>query len=267
MDTALATLLTSLAVTAHLDGRLGPDDLTHTFLEADLPVPLVLDDPVFGTDAPTGLLLAVPALRRAGVRRLRLALVHPTLPLRVPRVDREARRAISRSSAVAVAEVGAEGASGVEGTSGAGDGGESVAVVVLDGEANLRIFPCARVRYATVDTVSVAESARTLREAVMAALSLVETHGQAVPEGIRNLQWRDWQADMSAEKARGELSTLLDDPAHAILLQTALDVHQAFSGVLAPASLQPPELGAALDRVHKAAAGVITAVSREHGVG
>lgn len=251
MDTALATLLTSLALTAHLGGRLGPDALAQTFLDAELPVPLVLEDEVFDAEAPTGLLLAAPALRAAGVDRVRLALVHPTLPLRVPRVEKEARRAIARSSAVAVAEVRHE----------------SRAVLVLDAEANIRILPCARVPYATVDTVSVPEAARALRESVMAALSIVETLDAQVPESIRNLQWRDWQADMSDGAARGELTGLLASPEHAIVLHAALDIHHAFSPVLAPASLQPPELGSALDRVHKAAAAVITAVSRDNGVG
>lgn len=251
MDTTLATLLTTLAVDAVLDRRISPDDCAQVFLDAGHPVPIVLDDEVFGTAVPTGLLLLIPALRTSGVDRLRISLVHPSLAHSVPRVPRETRRRIAGVPAVAVAE----------------RDGHSAAVIVLDAEAGLSVLECASVRYSTLDVVSVAEAARTLREVVMGGLALIEGLDTHVPDAIRNLQWRDWQADMSRPAVRGELAALLRTPAHAPLLHTAIDIHHAMSPVLAPASLQPPELGAMLHRLHTAAASVVTAITRENGIG
>lgn len=251
MDTALATLLTSLSVDAALAGRLSPDACAQVFLDAGMPVPLVLEDAVYVSEPPTGLLLLLPALRARGVDRLRLALLHPTFPSTVPRVERSARRTLARATAVAVTEVG----------------GASDAVLVLDGEANLRVLACARVPYSPLDVGTVTEAARTLRETVMEGLALVETLGAAAPPEMRNLQWRDWQADMSAAAPRAELSGLLARPEHAPLLHAALDIHHAMSPVLAPATVGPPEFGDMLARLHRAAAAVVTAVSRDNGIG
>jgi hypothetical protein len=251
MDTALATLLTTLAVNASLDRRLSPDACAQVFLDAGHPVPLVIEDEVYATDPPTGLLLLIPALRSVGVDRLRIALIHPSLPFTVPRVDKPARRRIARSTAVAIAEVRHT----------------SHSVLTLDGEANVGVFACAPVPYATLDVISVPESARALREVVIDGLELIDGLGAAVPTEIRNLQWRDWQADMSAEAQRSELAALLRHPAQAPLLHAALDIHHAMSPILAPAAVQPPELGSLLSRLHTAAASVVTAVSRDNGIG
>lgn len=251
MDTALATLLTSLTVDAALAGRLSPDDCAQVLLDAGMPVPLVLEDAVYDSDPPTGLLLLLPALRARGVDRLRLALLHPTFPSAVPRVEKSARRTLARATAVAVTE----------------SSGVSDAVLVLDGEANLRVLACARVPYAPLDVRSVPEAARTLRETVMEGLALVEALGDGVPAEMRNLQWRDWQADMSAAAPRAELTGLLARPEQAPLLHAALDIHHAMSPVLAPATVGPAEFGDMLARLHRAAAAVVTAVSRDNGIG
>lgn len=251
MDTALTTLLTTVALDAALAGRLSPDDCAQALLDSGFPVPLVLEDAVYASDPPTGLLLLLPALRAAGVDRLRLSLLHPTFPSPVPRVDRADRRTLARATAVAVSEVR----------------GTAHAVLVLDGEANLRVLACAPVTYAPLDALSVPEAARTLREVVMEGLAVVEAVGDAAPAHLRNLQWRDWQADMSGDAPRAALSALLRRPEHAPVLHAALDIHHAMSPVLAPATVEPPEFGAVLARLHAAAAAVVTAVTRDNGIG
>src|SRR5699024_525608 len=103
--TPLLPVLFATASTARLTDRAAPDTVPEAFIAAGLPVPLIVSDTVFappagtGAEVPAGLLLWVAGLRRAGAVRVRAEPVHPSLPLRVPRMDRDARRATARASA------------------------------------------------------------------------------------------------------------------------------------------------------------------------
>ena len=74
-------------------------------------------------------------------------------------------------------------------------------------------------------------------------------------------------AERSGDAPRAALSALLRRPEHAPVLHAALDIHHAMSPVLAPATVEPPEFGAVLARLHAAAAAVVTAVTRDNGIG
>lgn len=250
MSTALPTLLTSLALNSLSLRRVSPDHTVAAFLENDHPVPFVTSDEALGGD-PRGLLLWAANARAAGYDRYRCHLVHPSLPYSVPRVERGASRLIARAGAVIVAE----------------SDSVSQAVLVLDGEGSLHALPCAQVPFAPLASVTAQEASRELRQIVMHGLDVVERSGDATPLPVRDFGWRDWQAEMTGAGLRKELVQFLPDTSLAAPLSAALDVHESMSSVLAPATVEPPELGAALAALHPAAAEVVLTVSRASGDG
>lgn len=247
MDTALTTLITALGAGSVLHSRIGPDHLAEVFTQFDTPQPVVFsDDAIAPADScPQGLLVWLGEARKAGIDRVSFTLIHPTLPLAVPKVGKDFRRPLARARAAVIFE----------------HGNVSRAVGVIDEEARLVVGRTAEVPYTPLHTVSVPEAASRLRRTVMAGLEMVEAM-PGIPADLANLQWRDWQADMATAALSSELGTLLIDPNAAPLLLTALEIHEAFSSVLAPRSLQPAEFGALLAELHQAAAGVVTAVCR-----
>ncbi|MYM18970.1 hypothetical protein GSY69_02990 [Brevibacterium sp. 5221] len=245
MPSALPTLLTSLALAALVEHRIAPDHAVSLFADSEEPVPFALADPALGGQ-PRGLLLWAADARAAGIDGFRCQLVHPSLPYAVPRVDRALARPIARAGAVIVAEAA----------------GTARAVLVLDDEGGFTAAECAPVPYAPLFSASAAEAVRELRQTVMEGLGTVERLGRRAPEAVRGLAWRDWQADMGGPGLRDELSALLPDPAQAMPLHAALDIHDALSPILAPATLEPPELGHLLARLHPAAADVVATITR-----
>lgn len=223
-----------------------PDAVVDSYTSAGSAVPLIVDDPVFSADLPEGLLLWAAQLRRAGIDSAYTVLVHPTLPHRVPRIDREHRGLLSRVSNVTVLE-----AQGV-----------SRALVVLNAEGTARVIPTAAVPSTPLGTVSASEAVRALRECTMEGLALVERLGDELPEDLRQAPWRDWQADMALGRLAENIGFLLPEPRWAASLVTACEIHSLLAPILAPQTLQPPEFGALLARLHAAAAAVVWSVTR-----
>lgn len=249
LDATLPSLLFALTASAWLAGRASPDDCAEAYLTSGHPVPLLMADDALdpAAEVPAGMLLTLPRLRAAGIDRIRCVLIHPSLPITVPKVDRAHRRLLAGAHSVAVAEAG----------------GQARALIVIDAEAAMRFIPCAPVRSAGLGAVSAAEASRELRQATMEALATVEALPE-VPAGIGDWQWRDWQAELTGPPAAAEaVAAFLPDPADAQQLITALEIHVAMRSVLVPAAVQPPQLGAALARVHAAAVEVVTAVTAE----
>lgn len=262
--TPLLPVLFATAVTARLAERAAPDDVSEAFVSAGLPVPLVVTDTVFappagpGAEVPVGLLLWAAGLRRAGAVRVRAEPVHPSLPLRVPRLDRDGRRATARASARTRALCVVEDAAGT-----------ALAVAAVGLEGDVSVVPCAPSVFAPVDHTTSAEASRRLRESVMHALAAVEAHVEAHTDEstapVADLPWRDWQADLSAEHDDTQhtaLALLTGDHDAARSLHTALHVHGSLSSLAVPAQAGGPSVGPALAEVHSAAARVITALSR-----
>ncbi|MGO1398062.1 MAG: hypothetical protein ACTHVY_01530 [Brevibacterium yomogidense] len=262
--TPLLPVLFATAVTARLAERTVPDDVSEAFVSAGLPVPLVVSDTVFappagsGAEVPAGLLLWAAGLRRAGAVRVRAEPVHPSLPLRVPRLDRDGRRATARASARTRALCVVEDADGA-----------ALAVAAVGLEGDVVVVPCAPSVFTTVDHTTPAEASRRLRESVMHALAAVEAHGQsftdADSEPLADLPWRDWQADLSGDHddtQHAALALLTGDHDAARSLHTALHVHGSLSSLAVPAQTGGPVVGPALAEVHSAAARVITALTR-----
>ena len=256
--TPLLPVLFATAATARLTDRAAPDTVSHAFDTAGLPVPLIVDDAVFappagtGAEAPAGLLLWVAGLRQAGAARVRVEPVHPSLPLRVPRMDRDGRRATARASVRTHALCVVEDADGV-----------ALAVVALGTEGDAVVVPCAPAVYAPVDDVSPAEASRRLRESVMRALAAVEA--QPLDEAP-DLPWRDWQADLSGDHddtRHTALAALTGDHDAARSLHTALHVHGSLSSLPVPAAAGGDAVGPALAAVHSAAARVLTTLTRQ----
>lgn len=248
--------LLSVALSARLAGRCSPDDVVHAFESLRAPVPLVVASPWEDEDLPTGLLLWERTLRSRGVERTRLELIHPALPLRVPRMERTARRAVAGAPALGVLESSA--------------GAQAVCALSADGA--LTAVPCAEVVFSTVDEESAAEAARHLREVVMAGLDLVESSasgaGADAGEELRGglVPMRDWQAELAGaddSPAHEAFAALLPDPQTAHALLTALDIHARFLSVPAPRAVEPAEYGAMLADLHTAAARFAAALSRE----
>lgn len=254
METVLGTLLTTLTANALLARTVGPDTVVQTWEDAGMPVPFVLHDALGGE--PEGLLLWVARARRAGVAALRFVPVHPTLPYTVPKVDPADHRAIAGARAVAVAHL-----------AGAGSFGPARAVVLLGPEADVRVVDCARVAFAPLGVTSPGEAVRALRETVMSGLSLVEGQGPDVdiPSAVSQAAWRDWQADMSKPGLRDELAPYVADPRYAGPLHAALEIHELMSPILAPQTVGPPEVGALLGRLHRAAADVLSTATLPSG--
>lgn len=231
---------------ALLTGTCSPDAVVEAYDRADAPVPLIVDDPVISSDLPQGLLLWAAEARRSGIDSAYSVLLHPTLPHRVPRTDKEHRRALARSSSVTVLEA--------EGT--------SRALVLLSADAAARVIPTAPVRTAPLGSVSAPEAVRALRECTMEGVGLVEELGDELPENLRQAPWRDWQADLAVGRLSESIGALLDEPRYAASLVTAFEIHSMLRPVLAPHTLQPPRFGEMLARLHAAAAAVVTAVTR-----
>lgn len=259
--TPLLPVLFATAVTARLAERAVPDDVSEAFISAGLPVPLVVSDTVFappagpGAEVPAGLLLWAAGLRRAGAVRVRAEPVHPSLPLRAPRLDRDGRRATARASARTRALCVVEDAAGT-----------ALAVVAVGLEADVAVVPCAPSMFAPVDHTTSAEASRRLRESVMHALAAVEAHTDESTAPVADLPWRDWQADLSAEHDDTQhtaLALLTGDHEAARSLHTALHVHGSLSSLAVPAQTGGPVVGPALAEVHSAAARVITALTRQ----
>jgi hypothetical protein len=262
--TPLLPVLLASALTARLRGDISPDAAAEAFLTAGLPVPLLVSDSVFappaggGAEVPTGLLLWEAGARRCGAARVRAEPVHPTLPLRVPRLEREARRATARPAARTRALCVVEGAEGT-----------SLGVLAIGTEADTAMVPCARTAYTTVDHLTAAEASRRLRETVMHALAAVEAEDSG-SEGtgavaVEGLPWRDWQWELSGARSDAvhtALAAVLGDHDRAAALHTAMHVHYSLSSLAVPAQTGSPALGAALEQVHAAAARVITALTR-----
>lgn len=262
--TPLLPVLFATAVTARLADRAAPDTVSEAFIGAGLPVPLIVSDTVFappagtGAEVPAGLLLWVPGLRRAGAVRVRAEPVHPSLPLRVPRMDRDGRRATARASARTRALCVVEDADGT-----------ALAVVAIGLEGDVTVVPCSPSVYAPVDHTTPAEASRRLRESVMHALAAVEAHSPEQPEqsddSLADLPWRDWQADLSGSHdgtRYAALASLTGDHDAARSLHIALHVHGSLSSLAVPAQTGGPVIGPALADVHSAAARVITALTR-----
>ena len=256
--TPLLPVLFATAVTARLARRVAPDTVTHAFETVGLPVPLIVDDAVFappagaGAEVPAGLLVWAAGLRQAGAARVRVEPVHPSLPLRVPRMDRAGRRATARASARTHALCVVED-----------DAGTALAVVALGSEGDAMAVPCAPAVYAPVDDVSPAEASRRLRESVMRALAAVEAQPL---EGVRDLPWRDWQADLSGDHddtRHTALAALTGDHDTARSLHTALHVHGSLSALQVPAQTGGDAVGPALAAVHGAAARVLATLTRQ----
>ncbi|MCT1691461.1 hypothetical protein M3B11_10960 [Brevibacterium sp. p3-SID960] len=249
LDATLPSLLFALTASAWLVGRASPDDCAEAFLTSGHPVPLLIADDALdpGAEVPAGMLLTLPRLRAAGIDRVRCVLIHPSLPITVPKVDRAHRRLLAGAQSVAVAEAG----------------GQARAVIVINAEAAMRVVPCAPVRAAGLGAVSAAEASRQLRQATMEALATVESLPE-VPAEIGGWQWRDWQAELTGPPTAAEaVAAFVPDPADAQQLITALEIHEAMRSVLVPAAVQPPRLGAALAGVHAAAVDAVTAVTAE----
>ncbi|GAA4507289.1 hypothetical protein [Brevibacterium yomogidense] len=266
--TPLLPVLFATAVTARLADRAAPDTVPEAFIAAGLPVPLIVSDTVFappagtGAEVPAGLLLWVPGLRRAGAVRVRAEPVHPSLPLRVPRMDRGGRRATARASARTRALCVVEDADAA-----------ALAVVAIGLEGDATVVPCSPSVYSPVDHTTPAEASRRLRESVMHALAAVESHSgdpssdePAGPESsLADLPWRDWQADLSGshdDTRYTALASLTGDHDAARSLHIALHVHGSLSSLAVPAETGGPIIGPALADVHSAAARVITALTR-----
>ena len=259
--TPLLPVLFATAVTARLADRAVPDAVSEAFVSAGLPVPLVVSDTVFapphgpGAEVPAGLLLWAAGLRRAGAVRVRAEPVHPSLPLRVPRLDREARRATARASARTRALCVVEDSDGA-----------ALAVVAVGLEGDATVVPCAPSVFSPVDHTTPAEASRRLRETVMHALAAVEGHAEDPAAPVAELPWRDWQADLSAEHddtQHAALALLTGDHDAARSLHTALHVHGSLSSLAVPAQTGGPVIGPALGEVHSAAARVLTALTRQ----
>ena len=258
--TPLLPVLFATAVTARLADRAAPDTVPEVFIAAGLPVPLIVSDTVFappagtGAEVPAGLLLWVPGLRRAGAVRVRAEPVHPSLPLRVPRMDRDGRRATARASARTRALCVVEDAEGA-----------ALAVVAIGWEGDATVVPCSPSVYSPVDHTTPAEASRRLRESVMHALAAVEAHADDL-SSLADLPWRDWQADLSGshdDTRYTALASLTGDHDAARSLHIALHVHGSLSSLAVPAETGGPVVGPALAEVHSAAARVITALTRD----
>lgn len=258
--TPLLPVLFATAVTARLADRAAPDTVPEAFIAAGLPVPLIVSDTVFappagtGAEVPAGLLLWVPGLRRAGAVRVRAEPVHPSLPLRVPRMDRDGRRATARASARTRALCVVEDAEGA-----------ALAVVAIGWEGDATVVPCSPSVYSPVDHTTPAEASRRLRESVMHALAAVEAHAADL-SSLADLPWRDWQADLSGshdDTRYTALASLTGDHDAARSLHIALHVHGSLSSLAVPAETGGPVVGPALAEVHSAAARVITALTRD----
>ena len=234
------------ALQSLLSQRRSPDTIVDAYASASTPVPLIVDDPVFGSDTPQGLLLWAAQLRREGIDSAHTVFIHPTLPHRVPRTDREHRRLLARVSSVTVLE----------------QAGVSRAIVVLNADGAAQVIPTAAVSSAPLGTVSAAEAVRELRECTMEGLALVERLGDELPENLRQAPWRDWQADMALGRLADNIGDLLPEPRWAASLVTACEIHSLLSPVWAPHTMQPPEFGALLARLHAAAAAVVWSVTR-----
>ncbi|WP_051297717.1 hypothetical protein [Brevibacterium album] len=255
--TPLQPVLLAAALTARLRGRIAPDEAAEAFLTAGLPVPLIVTDAVFappagdGEEVPTGLLLWEAGARRCGAARVRAEPVHPALPLRVPRLTREARRATARPAARTRALCVVEDAAGT-----------ALAVLAIGTEADTAVVPCAPTPFTTVDHLTPAEASRRLRETVMHALAAVEAEGAREVDG---LPWRDWQAELAGARddaAHAALALVLGGHERARSLHTAMHVHHSLSALAVPGQTGGPRLGPALEQVHAAAARVITALTR-----
>ncbi|MFB9777038.1 hypothetical protein [Brevibacterium otitidis] len=249
LDATLPSLLFALSASAWLAGRVSPDACAEAFLTSEHPVPLLIEDAAIdpAAEVPAGMLLALPRLRAAGIDQVRCVLIHPSLPVAVPKVDRAHRRLLAQAQSVAIAE----------------SGGRARALIVIDAEAGMRFVPCVAVSAAGLGAVSSSEASRQLRQTTMAALSVVESLSD-VPAGVGSWQWRDWQAELTGPQAAAEaLARFVPDPAAAQQLVTALEIHESMRSVLVPAVVQPPELGAALAAVHAAAVEVVAAITAE----
>lgn len=235
------TVLVTTALNTCVARTLPPDSVATIFYDAGFEVPVINDDAVLG-EPHTGLLLWAAAAREFGVDRFRTELIHPALTLTVPQVSREHSRVVAQAPAVIVAEVS----------------GESRAVLVVHAEGNVDVFPCAHVPYAPLGARSGAEAVRHLRQVVMRGLSLVE---RGIADEFRNLPWRDWQEDFAGEHRRA--GSFFMDSAAEVACFSAVDIHSAMRPDLAPAAVEPPELGELLAQLHGAAHDVVTTTTRE----
>ena len=245
-----ATVLTSIALNALLRRRAAPDTVVEAFANSGLDQPLIVADEVTGADVPAGLLLWANAARRHGIDRTRTVLIHPSLAYTVPKVAPAVRAGLARAQAVIVAEAA----------------GTSAAVLTVGAEGVTHVWECARVPYTPLTSQSAGEAVRELRQVVMAGLETVEDLAAEIDAHVRNFAWRDWQAELTAQRAEAQaagLISLLPDQHTAQTLLTALKIHRAFQPILAPAGIQPPQLGALLADLHARAGEVITAVTRD----
>ena len=244
MDPTTDSLLLTLAINHRLRSTLPPDEVSAAFLDDDRDVPLIVSDEVFATPAPTGLLLFVAEAAAAGITHARLALHHPSLPHTTPPVDRAARTKVGRHSAPVVLHRGPEQA----------------AVALVGAEADVEIIACRPTLFRPVTVGTSAEALRRLRLLVMEGLSLVES--LEVPQDWRQGPWRDWQEELSTTHP---ISRLIPTEADSRAIYAALDIHHRMAGVLAPATVDPPQFGALLSQLHPAAADYITAVATMKG--
>jgi hypothetical protein len=244
MDLTTDSLLLTLAINHRLRSTLAPDEVTAAYLDDDREVPLIVSDEVFGTSAPTGLLLFIAEAAAAGITHARLALSHPSLPHTTPPVDKAARTKVGRHSAPIVLHRGTEQA----------------AVVLIGAEANVEIIACRPTIFHPVTVTTSAEARHRLRLLVMEGLNLVETVD--VPEDWRQGPWRDWQEELSTTHP---ISRLIPTEADSRAIYAALDIHHRMRSILAPATVSPPEFGHLLSQLHPAAANYIMTVATMNG--
>ncbi|WP_309130212.1 hypothetical protein [Brevibacterium sp.] len=240
MDSTLDSFLLTLALNHRLRATMAPDEVSAAFLDDGRDVPLIVSDEVFGTHAPTGLLLFAAEIAGQGVTHARLSLHHPSLPHTTPPVTKADRLRVGRHTAPVVLHRGEQ----------------QVAVVLLGAEENVEVIACADTVFRPVTVGTPAEALRRLRLLVMEGLGIVET--TRVPEAWRTGPWRDWQEELSTSHP---ISKLIPRSADGRAIYAALDIHDRMRSVLAPATVAPPEFGALLARLHPAAADYITAVA------
>lgn len=240
MDFTIDSFMLALALNHRLHGSLAPDEVSAAYLDDGRDVPLIVADAVIGSPVPTGLLLFAAEAAASGITHARLALQHPSLPHTTPPVAREDRVRVGRHSAVVVLQRGSE----------------TAGVMLPGAEAQVEVLPCTPSTYHPVTVHTPAEALRRLRILVMDGLGLVETID--VPADWRSGPWRDWQEELATTHP---ISRLIPRTADARAIHAAIDIHVRMRSVLAPATVNPPEFGALLSRLHPAAADYISAVA------
>lgn len=244
MDLTTDSLLLALALNHRLSSTLAPDEVSAAFLDDDRDVPLIVSDAVLGTPAPTGLLLFAAEAAAAGITHARLALHHPSLPHTTPPVDKADRTKVGRHPAPIVLHRGTQ----------------QLGIVLIGAEANVEVLACRETVFRPVTVETPAEALRRLRLLVMEGLSLIESID--VPAEWREGPWRDWQEELSTSHP---ISRLIPRAADSRAIYAALDIHHRMASVLAPATVEPPEFGGLLSRLHPAAADYIMAVATMKG--